>query len=412
MLPPIGAQAACFSGRRHQQGTFNKAFSGFEGNVTPVHSLWKRYLGAYWQTISQAPTPWIVGRRGFVTQQYQDQGVGDIAPLLELRAPDPASGETTNYGTIFGPDTIVNFTKKYNHFLPSVNVSYDFGAVLDGLIGRFAYSKTLTRPQLLDLTPRYVFSAAARGNLRGSQGNPELEPFVADNYDLSLEYYFGESNYFTVGLFRKDVDDLIVKTLNTVVFDVITDISGDPTVAGGKARYGILRPNNARSAKVEGLEVGFQYTLNRGVASGLGITANATFVDSEVEQPPNITAEIFPIEGLGDSRTLFSFMRKHRFSARLAGVNETTSWRKVCYQVESLSLWINIHKWTFVLDMSSGMTSPSLWKEPMFLKKRLPSAGVTTTIFSFWKKLALVTHLVSGLRSDSVHSLTLGPWNS
>ena len=315
----IGAQAPVLGGAGTNKELLTGVFNGFEATVTPgSFTVEEDIWAAYWATtFSSDQTPWIVDV-GLRYTNTRTRVSGTSAPLLELRAPSPASGETTNYGTIFGPDEAVNFTKKYNHFLPSVNMTYDFGAILDGLLGRFAYSKTLTRPQLLDLTPRYVFSAAARGNLRGSQGNPELEPFVSDNYDLSLEYYFGESNYFTIGLFRKDVDDLIVKTLNTVVFDVITDITGDPTIAGGKATYGILRPNNARSAQVEGLEVGFQYTLDRGVASGLGITANATFVDSEVEQPPNITAEIFPIEGLGDSRNVILFYEKHGVSARLA----------------------------------------------------------------------------------------------
>ena len=49
-----------------------------------------------------------------------------------------------------------------------------------------------------DATDRYGFG-----------GNPALEPYRANAYDLSIEKYFGEASYVALAAFYKDMDSYI-----------------------------------------------------------------------------------------------------------------------------------------------------------------------------------------------------------
>ena len=43
----------------------------------------------------------------------------------------------------------------------------------------------------------------------GSQGNPALKPLESKNIDLSLEWYYAEGSYVSVGYFHKDIDNYV-----------------------------------------------------------------------------------------------------------------------------------------------------------------------------------------------------------
>jgi TonB-dependent receptor len=42
-----------------------------------------------------------------------------------------------------------------------------------------------------------------------SQGNARLDPLESNNFDLSVEYYYGDANYFSVGYFQKNVSNFV-----------------------------------------------------------------------------------------------------------------------------------------------------------------------------------------------------------
>ncbi|GIS25857.1 MAG: hypothetical protein CM15mP127_02300 [Gammaproteobacteria bacterium] len=47
----------------------------------------------------------------------------------------------------------------------------------------------------------------------GSYGNPDLDPYESDNFDLSIEYYGDDLFYISIGTFLKDIDNAIYKTI-------------------------------------------------------------------------------------------------------------------------------------------------------------------------------------------------------
>lgn len=70
----------------------------------------------------------------------------------------------------------------------------------DELVARFAYTETIRRPAFGDLTTAisYTEDLTKLGFGQASSGNSKLEPTTSQNYDFSLEYYFGEDLLFSV----------------------------------------------------------------------------------------------------------------------------------------------------------------------------------------------------------------------
>ncbi|WP_420137388.1 TonB-dependent receptor [Sphingomonas sp.] len=106
--------------------------------------------------------------------------------------------------------------RSFNDYLPSVNVALSF---TPNLKLRLAYSKTMT---LLDLNqwggglnPTYAIDTSNPGapvfRVTGgtSNGNPDLDPWRADNFDASLEYYMGRASLISIGVFKINVKSFI-----------------------------------------------------------------------------------------------------------------------------------------------------------------------------------------------------------
>jgi TonB-dependent receptor len=104
-------------------------------------------------------------------------------------------------------------TNDYSHVLPSV----DFDMLLrDDLKGRLSYSKTIARPNWGNLyagprnnnpTGSILINPSTQAS--GNAQNPALVPLESDNLDLSLEWYFSDSGYVSVGLWEKRVKNFI-----------------------------------------------------------------------------------------------------------------------------------------------------------------------------------------------------------
>ncbi len=70
-----------------------------------------------------------------------------------------------------------------------------------------AAGKVLARPAPSQLAIRLSRDVVG---LTGSRGNPGLLPFLATNYDLGLEWYFDDTSYASLAVFRKDISRFIL----------------------------------------------------------------------------------------------------------------------------------------------------------------------------------------------------------
>lgn len=130
-------------------------------------------------------------------------------------------GPPQPYG-LSGRDIGDTLTRRdFTDFLPAFNVALD---ITDKLRLRGAYSKTMTLLDFLqwggglninyaiDTTVNPPLFRASGGN---SRGNPQLNPWRADNAEASLEYYTGRSSLVAAGVFYIKVDSFITNGTET-----------------------------------------------------------------------------------------------------------------------------------------------------------------------------------------------------
>ncbi|TXI86860.1 MAG: TonB-dependent receptor, partial [Cupriavidus sp.] len=211
--------------------------------------------------------------------------------------------------------------KKYVDFLPSMNLQF---ALPSEQSLRFAVARTLARPRMDQMRASKTFSydpaKAANTNINfspwsGSGGNPELEPWRADAYDVSYEKYFGRQAYISLAAFYKD--------LKTYVYDqsVIFDFTGFPTGGGNPAtRLGLVTtPQNGKGGAVKGVEFAASMpgSLLTPMLDGFGATFSASYTDSSIH--PNPADEATPIPGLSKTvANLTVYYEKNGFSFRVS----------------------------------------------------------------------------------------------
>lgn len=144
-----------------------------------------------------------------------------------------------DFATVFSPD-VQNVTQEfdYDNLLPNLDVSMD---ITDNLKARVSFSRTLARPPYNNM---FVATNAGNPNTAtflggiasGSRGNAQLEPLESDNYDLSLEYYYGQGSAFTVAYFEKSVSNFIGnEQIKTSLFGLRDAASGAPGTRSGQA---------------------------------------------------------------------------------------------------------------------------------------------------------------------------------
>lgn len=108
-------------------------------------------------------------------------------------------------------------------FLPSIAFSL---GLTDDQVLRLSWGKTMARPDLFALSSnvsignRDFFTPTATG------GNPDLDPLLSENFDLSYEFYYRDESYFAVNYFYKDISNFIGS--RTVTGQTINGLT-DPT---------------------------------------------------------------------------------------------------------------------------------------------------------------------------------------
>ena len=230
--------------------------------------------------------------------------------------------DATEMLAAYGPTT--NFSEKssYDEILPNFSVKLE---ITDEIIARAAVSKTLSRPTLNSLRPITKLDTVRQGNLQSSSGNAKLIPFISDNLDLSLEWYYGDASYLSAGYFRKHVANFITNVKQERSFETadgssLTDPStGDDASAADSADtvavFTNTAPENGESAIVDGWEIAAQHTFGE---TGFGLIANATLVDSDAELDNADITQVFAVTGLSDSLNFVAFYENGPFQGRIA----------------------------------------------------------------------------------------------
>jgi TonB-dependent receptor len=238
------------------------------------------------------------------TTRVNSAGRGAL-PISMVRS----TSDPTLLTVTLGPPQDVSTKSSYSNLLPSFDMKLE---LTEKLHLRVDASRTLTRPALNLLTPVLNVGLNQRINaLTATGGAPTLRPYLADNYDAALEWYYGRNSYAAANVFVKHVTNFIVggtqrQTINGIV---------DPTT-GQLAQFAVTQQVNGPEATVHGLELAWQHVFGD---SGFGFNANATLVDTNRPyDPSDISQSGFAITGLANSANLVAFYDKNRFEARVA----------------------------------------------------------------------------------------------
>lgn len=254
----------------------------------------------------------------------------------------------------------------YDMWLPSIDFDIE---VIEDVIVRASYSQTISRPIYNDLKGALIIDYLGSDGGGGRRGNPQLLPMEATNYDLSLEWYFDEVSYASVGYWSKDVDNFIVNKRfedQPLFADLTTPIGGElynqavAAITGGDpqvdydnddinayfaenfadqpnvtvtgegddievvvtglatdpvATFDVNIPINQNDTTVDGWEFAVQHTFGE---TGFGFQANYTIVEGDLNYDINKNEEQWVVPGMSDTANIVAFYEKYGFQVRIA----------------------------------------------------------------------------------------------
>jgi TonB-dependent receptor len=168
--------------------------------------------------------------------------------------------------------------RDYHGYYPSLHLNFD---VTDNFIVRAAYAKTLGRPDYADIIPNIDFDAEADPEVPGTiiVSNTGLKPWTADNFDLSLEYYFGRGSVASVGGFLKELDDFWGTSNSPMTPGLLQQFGLDERYAD----WSLSTQINVGKARISGAEVNYVQRLEflPGWLRHFSVSTNGTLLHLE-----------------------------------------------------------------------------------------------------------------------------------
>lgn len=234
----------------------------------------------------------------------------------------------TDIATIAGTSA----SNDYTEFLPGIVLRYN---LRPNLVARASWTNTMARPKFSDSNLSRVIDTD--GNI--TQGNPALKPYRAANWDASLEFYPKSVGVFTVGVFRKEIDDYVFTQ----------------TLTGGAPNGldNLSLPLNGESAVINGLEVDWQYQFTGMPApfDGFGFAANYTLTESKAQPGAARPGETVPFLGQSDRiYNVAATYEKNGVFLRLAA-NYRSDYLLLLGSVRASDIYVREH---FQLDASAS----------------------------------------------------------
>ncbi|TCM14184.1 TonB-dependent receptor [Novosphingobium sp. PhB165] len=220
----------------------------------------------------------LSGNIGFRVVNTRQSTVGASPDLNGIRI-FPDAGNTT----VVPAAGAVAVNRNYWDFLPSLNLKLD---ATDKLVLRLSTSRTITRPNLGDVSPSTTVSGPQR---TVTANNPQLDPYRATNVDLSAEWYFSKDGLLGATAFYKNLDSLVRKDTRVQSLPVTYVYSTGATQVAN-VDFNVSSLVNGGGVTVKGVELYYQQAFRFLPAplDGLGTQLNYTYIDNS--DPTQLTA--------------------------------------------------------------------------------------------------------------------------
>jgi iron complex outermembrane recepter protein len=300
-------------------------------NTTSSYPAQQLSTGADQSVIRKTYSPFVTAEHNFALGDMTlkaDAGVryvkvderisGLSAPLVSVAW--NGIGDPSAYSFTVSPTPVwTTVDSSYHYVLPSLDLNL---LVTQDIKVRLDYSRTLDAPPNGQLIPNTSYGGRVNA-LTATGNNPDLLPFLADNYDLGVEWYYASNDYVSVDGFMKKVKNFPTSTvapLATTISDpapCTNPVTGAPlsSTCGQPMVFSETTYTNAESATVRGVEATWQQML----LWGFGFQLNGTYVHTDKNfDPYSLTSNQFALPGVGNSANLIAFYQRHGLQARLA----------------------------------------------------------------------------------------------
>lgn len=232
--------------------------------------------------VGSVPVTGNVGVRVVKTDE-KASGLQNVGDGKGIAITDDVGVTNNNYAPVtYGPT--------YTDVLPSLNLNF---AITDEDNVRLAIAKVMGRPPAGQLkggagswndTQNYPDGTSKPRYNVWTKGSPYLDPFRANQLDVSYEHYFEEGGSVTVAGFWKDIKSLtenISYNPGEIKFSDL-GIQTPPGMVDGTFQ---TVANTKKGGYIRGLELATTQTFTKlpGIFSGLGMTASYSYTESEAE---------------------------------------------------------------------------------------------------------------------------------
>lgn len=228
----------------------------------------------------------------------------------------------------------------FTDVLPSANINF---YPREDVIVRFGYAETMSRNDLVNVgegeslwyqeyrvyTPDgnqvdengeayKVVTSPGGGN---DQGNPYIDPWRANNYNISTEWYFGEGGILGAGVFLIEVESAA---------QTLQEQRQYPDSDGVVRRSAnIWTTKNVPASDLKGFELGYKQALTflPGILANTGIEANYTYSDND-SGSVDLEGNSFPLNSNSEHQAnLVLWYQGDKLSTRVA-----YNWRSDIFQ--------------------------------------------------------------------------------
>ena len=180
---------------------------------------------------------------------------------------------------------------EYDNFYPSASVKYT-PSFHKPLVVRAGVSRTVGHPDYSEL----LVTATAPG-VSGTDGtitipDPDLNPYFVKNYDISFDYYLGNSGVVGLTAFRKELKNFITNRAATT--DERNEIFQAYGLTPSEYSTGsVTIATNGKGSEVDGIELSYaqRFTFLPAPFNGLNVQANFTTLDYDGDDLATETAQ-------------------------------------------------------------------------------------------------------------------------
>lgn len=247
-------------------------------NFDPSETAFPYLVAKTWLVEEKITSAWL---KGNIDTDWGSVPVrGNIG--VQIQRVDQSSTANAISNNVITPYTTGT---TYTDVLPSMNLAF---SLADDKILRVALAKQVARPRVDQLRASLEFGVDfATGKPGAGGGNPQLDPWKANAFDISFEKYFGGTKgYVAAAFFYKQLTSYIyTQTRDGYDFTDLLEGYVPPAGAATPLTTGTLTgPFNGQGGSLRGLELTASIPLELISESlrGFGVIANASFNDSNI----------------------------------------------------------------------------------------------------------------------------------